>query len=55
MKNEIFMISASRIQNLRDNNYIKIESNHRIDDSNFMFGQSEVVITGDSHLIIHRN
>lgn len=51
---EVFFISSSRIQNLTNDQYIKVESANRIDNENFMFGQSEVYITSDAHLIINR-
>jgi len=51
---QTFLLSKSKLYCLQNDKEIKFEDSKYIDSNNFMFGQSEVIITGDGHLVIRR-
>ena len=49
-------MNKNRIQNMQNDKNIKFKyNNNTIDSNNFKFGQSEVIISGNGHLIINRS
>lgn len=49
-------MNENRIQNMQNDKNIKFKyNNNTIDSNNFKFGQSEVIISGNGHLIINRS